>query len=329
MLDSLFEEFKAGFPHRKFTAGLLVAMIDLLLELGLPRKDVKSYEELVRVFPKRDRTSSGNPANTLILSVGSRTRSLRPFYNAAERDFRAIHKRFDYPVCAPHATQAWVDYVSWIDRLCRASGEELASLRTDVVDFVLENLPSQEFVPGSIDLEPPVFRAVLEEFDFGVHPKEPSGAAFQGAVFGFIRADNPHLQVEIDKVRAGSRRLHRVGDVDGWDGERLAVTAEVKFRPLGPADLDSLSSFANQANQRGAIGLVVASTVLTGAAEAFADSGLKLLDTGDLVRFVDLWDPAKQNIAVESMLYYLVHVEKNSALRSRFIDFVHQVRRRK
>jgi hypothetical protein len=31
---------------------------------------------------------------------------LRPFYNEAERYFRAEKKRFDYPSCAPHATQA-------------------------------------------------------------------------------------------------------------------------------------------------------------------------------------------------------------------------------
>jgi len=45
-------------------------------------------------------------------------------------------------------------------------------------------------------------------------------------VFGFLRADNPHLQIEIDKVRTGSKRLQRVGDIDGWEGARLAISAE-------------------------------------------------------------------------------------------------------
>jgi hypothetical protein len=60
------------------------------------------------------------------------------------------------------------------------------------------------------------------------HKGELTGTSLQGIAFGFLRADNPHLQIEIDKVRTGSKRLQRIGDVDGWEGARLAISAEAK-----------------------------------------------------------------------------------------------------
>jgi hypothetical protein len=91
--DQLFGEFEAGFPGRKFSAGLLVAMIDLLCELGVPGKNLESYEDLVRTFPQQSATPAGKRYNTLVvLKPDGKTLSLRPSYNNAERYFRAEHK---------------------------------------------------------------------------------------------------------------------------------------------------------------------------------------------------------------------------------------------
>lgn len=115
--------------------------------------------------------------------------------------------------------------------MCKLTKSEILAVRKSVVGHVLKQLPSQEYQAGSVRAEPPMFRILLEDFDFTAPRGEPTGAAFQGAVFGFMRADNPHLQVEIDKARTGSKRLQRVGDIDAWDGERLALTAEVNISP--------------------------------------------------------------------------------------------------
>ena len=116
--DDLFAEFQAGFEGRKFSAGLLVAIIDFLIELGIPDNRISSYEDLIKCFPRQTRTSAGRPANTLIVMRPDKsTLSLRGFYNEIERQYHATHKRFDYPFAAPHATQAWPDYIHWIDAL--------------------------------------------------------------------------------------------------------------------------------------------------------------------------------------------------------------------
>lgn len=322
---ALFEEFSSGFPARKFSAGLLMAFIDLYVELGIPGAGFKSYQDVVDKFPRQTTTTGGKHANTLIVSrPDGSTLSLRRFYNAAERFFRAEHKRFDYPSCAPHATQAWVDYIPWLDALTTYTVEQITELRTRVAEFVLSALKSQAFDPASVKIEPPLFRLLLEGFDMTAKKGEPTGAAFQGIVFGFLRADNPHLQIEIDKVRTGSKRLQRVGDIDGWEGARLAISAEVKQFEIKEEDVPDLEAFGNETGRRGALGLVTALGFRDRARELVEGLGVKPLDTDDLLRIVELWDPLKQRTAVASLVYYASHVEKNSSLTGRISAFLQE-----
>jgi hypothetical protein len=155
--DELYAEFVAGFPARKFSAGLLIAFIDLFSALGVPGSGATGFRDVLAAYPRQTMTSAGKRANTLIVSTGNGTMSLRPFYNAAERFFRAENKRFDYPSCAPHATQAWADYIPWLDALTAFTPEQLAELRARLNAFVLDALKSQEFDPASVAIEPPLF----------------------------------------------------------------------------------------------------------------------------------------------------------------------------
>jgi len=321
--DDLFRDFSAGFAGRKFTAGLLVAMIDFLSELGAPALGLASFEQLLERFPRVAVNPAGKRFNTLVVTrEDGRTLSLRGFYNEAERFYRAGHKRFDYPSAAPHATQAWPDYLHWLDALAGFSTGELATLRARVDAFVLEKLPSQAFDPALAQTDPPLFRLLLENFDMAAREGEPTGAAFQGLVFGFLRADNPHLQIEIDKARTGSKRLQRIGDVDGWEGGRLAITAEVKQYQLKEADIADLAGFSAAAAQRGALALVAALGFLPGAREAVRALPAIPLEVADLLRIVELWDPFKQRVAVQSFVYYARHVEKSYALAARVDAFL-------
>jgi len=324
--DELFEEFTHGFPARKFTAGLLVALIDLIIALEVPGTGVTSYQKLIEVFPRQTTTAGGKRANTLILAKpDGKTLSLRPFYNQAEKFYRADNKRFDYPSAAPHATQAWPDYTGWIDALVTFTPELLAELRGRVNQFVLDTLKSQAFDPLSVEIEPPLFRLLLEGFEMTAQKGEPTGASFQGLVFGFLRADNPHLQIEIDKVRTGSKRLQRIADVDGWEGARLAISAEVKQFDIKETNIADLESFANAAGQRGALAVVAALGFEEGVRERLAALGVVPLDVDDMLRIVELWDPVKQRTAVQSFIYYARHVEKNSSLATRIDVFLKDV----
>lgn len=324
--QELFDQFAKGFQARKFSAGLLVAFIDFLIELETPKAALRDFDDFLVMHPRQEQTGQGKRANTLIVAHGESTLSIRRFYNQIERFFRAENKRFDYPSCAPHATQAWRDYRSWLDALVTFDKKSLQTLRAAVIKHVLETLESQEFDPASVRVDPPVFARILEDFDVTSQRGEPTGAAYQGIVFGFLRADNPHLQVEISKVRTGSKRLQRVGDVDGWEGGRLAVSAEVKQYALGSKAVPDLEAFANETGRRGAVGLVVALGFEPKVRDRLGDLGLKALDKDDLLAIVELWDPMKQRIAAMSFVYYAEHVELNSSLTRRLREFMESVR---
>jgi hypothetical protein len=319
----LFHEFEAGFARRKFSAGLLIAFIDFYKDLGVPGAGHPDLDQVLAAFPKQETTTAGHRANTLIVAKpDGATLSLRPFYNAAERFFRAEHHRFDYPSCAPHATQAWGDYRRWLDALATFSPAEIDELRDRVANFVLDTLADQAFDPSTVVVDPPLFRLVLEDFDMTARRGEPTGAAYQGIVFGFLRADNPHLQVEIDKVRTGSARLQRIGDIDAWEGARLAISTEVKQYVLEVDAAPDLEGFANKVGERGAIGIVASLGYADGAREAIEALGLRAIDRGDMLRIVELWDPLKQRTATQSLIYYARHVEKNSSLADRIEAFL-------
>jgi hypothetical protein len=322
--DKVFQDFEKGFPKRKFSAGLLIAFIDFLKDLGVPGQKFKNLDDMLKKYPRQQTTAAGHHANTLIVDRGgdAGTVSLRPFYNEAERYFRAEKKRFDYPSCAPHATQAWADYLPWLDALVTFTSTELDQLRAKIADYVLARLKSQEFDPASVETDPPLFRLVLESFSVTAQKGEPTGAAYQGIVFGFVRADNPHLQVEIDKVRTGSKRLQRVGDIDCWEGSRLAISAEVKQFTLKTDAVPDLEAFGNATGRRGALGMVVALAFDEGVRAEIEALGLKALDRNDLLRIVELWDPLKQRTAAQSLVYYAQHVEKNSSLTDRIKAFL-------
>lgn len=321
--DQVFDEFQRGFVGRKFVAGLLIAFIDLIADLDLADKDIVDLDSLLERFPRQERTAAGKSANTLILRIGDdRTVSLRPYYNAAESLFRNEHKRFDYPSCAPHATQAWRDYTHWLDALVRFGRPQLLSLRRRVVEFVLSALVDQSFDPTKVRREPPLFERLLENFELTAAKGEPSGAVLQGVVFGFLRADNPHLQFEIDKVRTGSRRLQRIADIDGWDGSNLALSAEVKQFALALEDVGDLQGFAHEVGKRGALGIAAALEFKDDARGAVEGLGLRALSLDDMRRIVSLWDPLKQRTAIASLAYYAGHVEKNASLSSRIEAFV-------
>lgn len=322
--QDVLNQVKDEFRRRKFSPGVAIAFIDILVKLEVPGDlGISDLASFLAKYPRREFVAPGKPANQLIVELpGGSTLGMRSFYNAIEGFFRAKNQRFDYPSCAPHATQSWRDYQAWLDAMCGFSEPELLSLRQNVCDFVLDALPSQAFDPSSLIREPPLFEAILDGFDLTKHPGEKTGAAYQGLVFGFLRADNPHLQVEIDKVRTGSKRLQRVGDVDGWEGARLAITAEVKQFILKDQHVEPLTAFAGEANARGAIGLVCSLGFEEGVRERMEDLGVRALDIDDLRDIVSLWDPMKQRTAVASMTYYVKHVEKNSALSDRLDAFL-------
>lgn len=323
--DLILTDVKANFfggQKRKFLPGLLIAIIRFLRRLNATGGKYSSLTEFHKDFPLVTQKKNGAGVNTFTVTVDGKDLAIRKDYDAIANFFRNDNHRYDFPSSAPHATQAWRDYVSWIEAILSFSDDSLDKLEQDVIDHVLGALPSQAIDPTTVKRDPPLFLQYLQSFDMTSRAGEPTGAAYQGTVFGYIRADAPHLQVEVGKVRTGSKREKRVGDIDARDGEKLVLSAEVKQYVVDEDDIGEFSEFSKLISQHQALGLVVALGFKGDAAKNIAKMGLEPLSRDDLIERVRIWDPLKQRIAISAILYYANFREQNSVLYERTRSFI-------
>jgi hypothetical protein len=321
ILDEIRGNFSSG-QRRRFLPGLAIALIGFLKELGATNGRFKTLEEFYQTYPKLQK-AGGKSLNTLgVMRPSGDTLTIRGFYDRASNWFREGNQRFDYPSAAPHATQAWGDYLHWIEAMLAFSDEELSKLQSEIEDFVLAELPSHAVDPAKVVRKPPRFLWFLEQFDLSARKGETTGAAYQGTVFGYIRADAPHLQVEVGKVRTGSKREKRVGDIDARDGADLVLSAEVKQFEVGASALPDLAEFANLIAKHKALGLVVALDFEPDALATIEAMGLQPLSRKDLIERVRIWDPLKQDIAMNAVLYYVSFREQSGPLFLRIKAFL-------
>ena len=126
-------------------------------------------------------------------------------------------------------------------------------------------------------------------------------------------------------MRTGSKRLHRVGDIDGWEGARLAMSVGVKQYVISADHISILEAFANETGRRAALGIVAALGFSDGVRERLEQLGVRSLDLEDMRRSVALWHPLKQRAAISSLIYYVRHVGKSAALAKRIEAFLGKV----
>ncbi len=299
-----------------------MSMIELLRFADATNRKYSTLDEFYLAHPRKLITGGGGRANTLIIVLkDGKTQSIRPFYEAFVRWLRIENKRLDYPKAAPHATQAWADYTHWLEGLLNLTDAELLALEAQTRTFVLAELAEHVRDTAGIKREPLRFSLFLEHFDFKHHKGENTGAAYQGTVFGYIRADAAHLQVETASVRTGGKRENRVGDIDALNGENLVIAAEVKQSVLKLDDVPEFEELATQVSNQGALGLVVALDFAEGVREQLKEMDLEPVSRQELADRVRLWDALKQKVAVEALVYYVTRIEHNTPLRTRVNKF--------
>lgn len=142
----------------------------------------------------------------------------------------------------------------------------------------------------------------------------------------FFYTDRQHLEIAVDKVRTGSSRQSRVGDVDGYYGLDLALTVEVKDFALTASNYErQLTAFLDKVRTNpSTVALVVAAEAEEVTRQALQTAGVAMLTISDLARIVVTWDWHKQDRAVHAVLHYLAHVEQNPVAVARLLDFVRQ-----
>ncbi|BAQ36955.1 hypothetical protein R5022_07445 [Pseudomonas aeruginosa] len=324
IIESMVRDFRgegAG-KARKYVGGLLPAFCEFLIELETPKKGYSSLSDFFADYPQ---LTEGVSTLTVSLPAGGQ-KTIRPAYERYHDLYIVKNHRLDYPRSQPYATGKWSDYRQWLDALVGMPEDDLKWIIAETVSFVLNELKDQSFDPNSVRVEPPIFKWLLEQFDFSARAKgEPTGAAFQAMVFGYIRADAPHLQVEARKARAGSARTKGIGDIDAWEGDRLVISAEVKHFTVSEKDIGTFAHFSSSVIERGALGMIVSENYVQGAREMISALGIHPLSRLDILHIVSLWDPLKQRAALNAFQWVVVHKEQNSGLIERVNAFLESV----
>ena len=281
--------------NRRFLLGVFISFVALAEEL-CRQNGVESIDDVFTKFPPKTEVNSGK-ANSLTL--GDPELSLRTYYNAAEKVIRHDLLRSDYPNCAPHATQSWSQYRGTFERICA------------LPPFGRAELMVREIRP---------FEYIVQNFQKA--PGEPGGVVLQALAYAYYRADSPNVTFRPYKVGSGSSRVGAAGDVDGWVGNQLALSIEVKDKHIGEDNLNELDQFILQLRRwPNCTAVVLAESFDDEAIEYFRDRGILCFDRETMVQNISYWDVPKQKLAVRELYYYFSVIQQNTRLTKRFEEF--------
>ncbi len=320
--DRLLKRHDAHIPERRFVTGLSFAFLGFVEALAAQLGQGTPCTNALHDFPPQEQTPSGRRRNSLYVVGPERSISLRKYYNLFEPVVWDGLHRYDYPSCAPHATQAWPQHRDLLEAILSATPAARLAFARGLWNRVLE-LP--EFL-GRQDaaLTPRPFSVLLDELP-NTQPGEPAGALLQGLAFAYYRADAPNVTLETGKAQAGSARTGRVGDVDGWSGGELVLSIEVKDLDVTGANVTDVSSWlSNLGRWPDATAILLARSFDEEAVEWLETHQVLTLDRARMSGNVALWDVRKQEMALRELNYFLIRVQRNSKLLTRVADFCAQ-----
>jgi len=316
---------EARFGRMKYILGLAIDFTLLAQEIA--RLDtafapLSAGDEAASVFARYPLVEQRGErqANTLTLSVGTATVGIRKFEERVADVFHAM-ERSKYPSAYVYNTGQWKKYLDLLALCFRLSPAGRQTVVGRLFDFGLEHLDRNAFF-GRDEPRVRVYEEALSSYPRDAEG-ENGGLTFQAMVFGFLRADHHHLEWIADKVRTGSARQRRFGDIDGYSGLNLEVSAEVKDLDIDATNKErQLGSFVEAAKKHQFLPMVFARTFSQEVRVELEALGLVLTDNAGLRSLVARWDWAKQDIALYSMLHYLAHIEQNASAVRRFLKFV-------
>jgi hypothetical protein len=262
--------------------------------------------------------------NTLTIRYDGEQYGIRPVQNEVRDLFIYELRRTNFPSSPGHHTGNWPDYAELLDYAFRLSrtGRFEACLR--LFDLGLEELEEKRFESRDPAFRRP-FTDIVSDYQRS-HPDENGGLAFQAMAYGYVKAEYPHLSIRASKVRTGSSRQNRYGDIDGFQGPDLMVSVEVKDLDIDDGNYRSeLGTTIQLAESTTAVPVAICRTVSADARVALESDGVAVLDDDDLIEELGRWDYHKQNLAVQGMLHYLANIEENPDAVQRLLRFLEDI----
>jgi hypothetical protein len=325
VLNSVEGPVKAAFSTMKYLLGLTVDFAMVAQQLAgvdgrakafqpkLTKDELFQRYQLVEVRGKKK-------SNTLTLVYQDKGFGIR---KVEELFFALIHgmNRTSYPSAYVYNTGQWRKFEDILLGCFRLSESGRWQLCNDLIDYCLHALPEDRLF-GRKTPRVYLFPRIINEYKRSAKG-ENAGLTLQAIVYGYVKADRPHLSLSVDKVRGGSSRQRRFGDVDGYYGIDLELSLEVKDREISQENLQKeLGTFAKKVKYNRIAGLAIVKDLDDALRKGLSESGVTVLTLLQLYEDVLLWDWRKQDDAVHGMLHYLSHVEQNVFAVQRLLSFI-------
>ncbi|MCG6280782.1 MULTISPECIES: hypothetical protein [Vibrio harveyi group] len=324
-IDDIITFVSQDFSKRKYTLGLAIDFILLAQNLykatgrlsdfrqGYSEQDIFAEFEIVK--------ARGNTkANTLTFKTDTGSFGIRKIEENVADFFHGLD-RSDYPSAYVYNTGQWTKFIFLLEKAFQLSEQGRYVAVSNLIDFGLSNLTrniyfDREHYPIRI------FDNIIKNY-LRTSKDENGGLTFQAIVFGYLFADRPHLHLVADKVRTGSARQKRIGDIDCYDGLTLEYSAEVKDFEIGKSNFErQVGEFIRECERKKTDSAIFCPSYVQDDISNLDIKRTKLIDQENILYIVSTWDWKKQERAYQGMLHYLSHIEQNAKSVQRLLAFV-------
>lgn len=273
-----------------------------------------SADEILDRYDQKD-------TQTLTFLSDSEAYGIRSVHDSLIGLFRSDLNRTNFPSSPGHHTGSWREYREALGPCFSLStvGRYETALR--LFELGLDRLEEKSFESRNPPFPEP-FAAVVDQYE-RKHDDEEAGSAYQALSYGYVKAEWSHLSLRASKVRTGSARQNRYGDIDGFYGPDLMLSVEVKDKEITGENVESeLGTIIDVAENTTAIAVAICRDVTTEARERLEESGVETITDETLREELRRWDYHKQNRALQGMVHFFANIEENPDGVQRLLQFV-------
>lgn len=322
--ELLYERADELFDDSKGTLGLALDFLMVAENLSQVDPWLSGYDPGLTSDDVLEHYEQGATKSTLTLKFDDERQSIRTVHDDIIDLFREDLQRTNFPSSPGHHTGEWERYQDLLEMSFRLSRPGRYEAAQRLFDLGLERLDKRTVKRRDPPFPQP-FLEILRNYERS-HPDELGGSAYQAFCYGYVRTEWSHLSLRASKVRVGSSRQNRYGDIDGYLGPDLIISVEVKDRDITKSDADSeLGTMMTLAEQSTAISIAVCRSVSDEARTEVEEAGVKVLTGDDLEDRLEMWDYHKQNRAVQGMVHFFSNIEENPQGTQRLLSFLEDV----
>ncbi|GAA5526175.1 hypothetical protein Maes01_02770 [Microbulbifer aestuariivivens] len=328
LIAQILETVLSQFKRKKYVLGQALDFTMLAQKLSNHDIELKEFTPnltIDEIFERYGLVESrgDTAANTLTLRYSQYEYGIRKIEESVANLFHAMD-RSDYPSAYVYNTGQWKKFQDLMLLCFQLSESAKFKVCYELINFGLLTMPKNSFYIREVP-RVRIFESVLKNYERGVKG-ENGGLVFQALAYGFLSSDRPHLSIVADKVRTGSSRQKRFGDIDCYFGMDLELSVEVKDFEITVKNFDKeLGEFCRNCKGNNIVGIAFVREITSEAAELVVQHGVQIITQDIAISLAAYWDWKKQDTALQGTLHYISHIEQNPSAVERLLKFINEI----